>query len=212
MSDHGFLLTCEAVRRQLAAMPHDLYLVRLIHNQTRRPLPGRRLWSATQLLRPATIAFLRARNRAGCDIYIRPDSGDQNAGYVLVDLDGPAIDVLDRMRRNGHAPCLVVQTSPGHLQAWVQVRRGALEPCLATAVARLLAANTARTWLAPTGVTWADWRASPIGNPAIATAAAALPGSASCMPGRDWPPMPMPSCSLLATGYDRSGQRPIHLF
>jgi hypothetical protein len=139
MSGQGFLLTCEAVRRQLAAMPHDLYLIRLIHNLTRRPLPGRRLWSATQLLRPATIAFLRAHNREGYDIYMHPDSGDQNAGYVLVDLDGAAVDVLYRMRRNGHDPCLVVQTSPGHLQAWVQVRRGALEPGLATAVARLLA-------------------------------------------------------------------------
>ena len=139
MPDHGFLLTAEAIRRHLTAMPHDLYLIRLIHNQTRRPLPGRRPWSATQLLTPATVAFLRAHNREGYDIYIRPDSWDQNAGYVLVDLDGAAIDVLYRMRRNGHDPCLVVQTSPGHLQAWIQVRRGALEPCLATAVARLLA-------------------------------------------------------------------------
>lgn len=139
MSDQGFLLTCEAVRQQLAAMPHDLYLIRLIHNQTRRPLPGKRLWTAAQLLRPAIIAFLRAYNREGYDIYIHPDSWDQNAGYVLVDLDSPEIHVLYRMRRNGHDPCLVVQTSPGHLQAWVRVRRGALEPCLATAVAKLLA-------------------------------------------------------------------------
>lgn len=99
MSDQGFLLTCEAVRQQLAAMPHDLYLIRLIHNQTRRPLPGKRLWTAAQLLRPAIIAFLRAYNREGYDIYIHPDSWDQNAGYVLVDLDSPEIHVLYRMRR-----------------------------------------------------------------------------------------------------------------
>jgi hypothetical protein len=35
MLDRGLYLTMQAIRRQLAAMPHDLYLVRLIHCQTR---------------------------------------------------------------------------------------------------------------------------------------------------------------------------------
>lgn len=139
MIDRRFMLTTRAIRRQLAAMPHDLYLIRLIQNRTRQALPGKRLWTATQLLSPATIGFLRARNREGCDIYFRPDAWDQNAGYILVDLDQADANVLDRMRRNGHQPCLVLQTSPGHLQAWVQVAVSGLEPCIATAVARLLA-------------------------------------------------------------------------
>jgi hypothetical protein len=139
MPDHRFALTSEAVRRQLAAMPHDSYLIRLIQSQTHRPLPGRRLWTTVQLLSPATIGFLRARNREGYDVYIHPDAWDQNAGYVLVDLDRAEVDVVDEMRRNGHPPCLVVQTSPGHLQAWIQVSLTPLEPYLATAAARLLA-------------------------------------------------------------------------
>src|SRR5262245_19603992 len=87
MSESGLMLTRQAIRRQLAAMPHDLYRIRLIHNGTGRALPGERLWTATQLLDPATIGFLRVRNRAGCDVYMQPYAGDHNAGYILVDLD-----------------------------------------------------------------------------------------------------------------------------
>jgi len=43
------------------------------------------------------------------------------------------------MRRNGHHPCLVLETSPGRLQAWVHVCTASLEPGLATAIARHLA-------------------------------------------------------------------------
>jgi hypothetical protein len=70
--DRGLWLSMQAIRRQLAAMPHSLFLVRLIHQATRRPFPGERLWTATQLLSPATVRFLRIRNREGCDVYIGP--------------------------------------------------------------------------------------------------------------------------------------------
>jgi hypothetical protein len=139
MLDRGFFLTLQAIGRQLAAMPHDLYSLQLIHAHTHRPFPGERVWTAEQLLQPATIRFLRARNRDGFDIYIRPDAWDQNAGYVLVDLDDAEAHVMDRMRHNGHHPCLVLQTSPGHLQAWIRLTTSGLEPCIATAVARQLA-------------------------------------------------------------------------
>jgi hypothetical protein len=152
MIDRGLMLTTQAIRRQLAAMPHDLYLIRLIQNRTHQALPGKRLWTATQLFTQATIGFLRARNREGYDIYIRPDAWDQNAGYILVDLDRADANVLHRMRRTGHQPCLVLQTSPGHLQAWVQVTVSGLEPCIATAVARLLAREYGGD------VASADWR------------------------------------------------------
>ena len=59
----GLTLTMQAIHRQLAAMPYDLYRLRLIHNQTRRPLPGQRLWTRDELLRPANVRFLRIRNR-----------------------------------------------------------------------------------------------------------------------------------------------------
>src|ERR1043166_8997758 len=63
MDDRGLFITSQAIRRQLAAMPNELYLIRLIHRPTRRPFPGERLWTATQLLHATTVRFLRARNR-----------------------------------------------------------------------------------------------------------------------------------------------------
>ncbi|HUE03107.1 MAG TPA: hypothetical protein VMR62_26290, partial [Bryobacteraceae bacterium] len=112
MDNRGFFLTWQAIRSQLAAMPYELYLVRLIHNRTGRPFPGERLWTADQLMRAATIRFLRVRNREGCHVYIQPYAGNQNAGYILVDLDRADPATVDLMRTNGHDPCVVVQTSP----------------------------------------------------------------------------------------------------
>jgi hypothetical protein len=139
MNDRGFTLTMQAVRRQLAAMPNQFYQVRLIHSLTRLALPGRRLWTESEVLRRQTIGFLRAYNRQGYDVYLHPDGWDQNTGYILVDLDCADDGVIERMRCNGHDPCLVIETSPGHLQAWIRVSHSPLEPFLATAVAKRLA-------------------------------------------------------------------------
>ena len=152
MFDLGLHLTMQAVGRQLAAMPHDLYLVRLIHGQTRRAFPGERLWTTTQLTYPATIRFLRARNREGCDVYIQPYSPNGNPGYILVDLDHSHPAVLQSMLRNGHGPCVVLQTSPGNLQAWVHVSTLPIEPAVASYAGKLLA-HTYGGDLAST-----DWR------------------------------------------------------
>jgi hypothetical protein len=150
--DRGLILTSQAVGRQLAAMPHELYLVRLIHHCTKRPFPGERLWTADQLRNLATIRFLRARNREGCDVYVQPYAQDHNAGYILVDLDCAAPTVLSAMTAHGHEPCVVLQTSPGHLQAWVHVSSTPLPPEIATAISKQLA----RTYGGDRAST--DWR------------------------------------------------------
>ena len=111
MFDLGLTLTAQSVRRQLAAMPCELYLGRLIHNATKRPFPGERLWTSIQLANLATLRFLRVRNREGCDVYIHPYAQDRNAGYILIDLDNAGPAELSAMRTNGHEPCLVLQTS-----------------------------------------------------------------------------------------------------
>lgn len=152
MRDRGFFLTWQAMRRQLAAMPHSVYLIRLIHHATRRAFPGERLWTADQLTSAATIGFLRLRNREGCDIYIHPYAEARNAGYVLLDLDAANPTILETMRGHGLDPCLVVQTSPGHLQAWLHLSRSPLAPALATSIARQLA----RTYGGD--LASADWR------------------------------------------------------
>lgn len=120
-------------------MPNELYLIRLIHNRTGRPFPGERLWTAAQLLHAATIRFLRVRNCEGCDVYIHPYAGNQNPGYILVDLDRADPMVVELMRANGHDPCVVLQTSLGHLQAWVRLSISPLEPAVATAAGKYLA-------------------------------------------------------------------------
>jgi len=139
MPDVGFLFSSQAIRRQLAAMPSDIYLIRLIHHATRRPFSGERIWPATQILREPTIRFLRARNREGFDVYFRPYALDHNAGYILVDLDCAQPAILTAMRDNRHEPCTVIETSPGHLQVWIRVSLVPLPPQLATPISRHLA-------------------------------------------------------------------------
>ena len=140
MDDRGFFLTLQAIRRQMAAMPNELYLVRLIHHRTRQAFPGERLWTAEQLASAATVRFLRGRNREGCDVYVQPYAGDQNAGYILVDLDHVRPTTIATMRAHGHDPCVVLQTSPAHLQAWIRLSTSPLEPSVASAAGKLLAA------------------------------------------------------------------------
>ena len=140
MEDHGFFLTLQAIRRQLAAMPNDLYLVRLIHHRTHQAFPGERLWTAEQLATAATVRFLRGRNREGCDIYVQPYAGNRNAGYILVDLDHARSTTIATMRAQGHDPCVVLQTSPAHLQAWIRLSTSPLQPSVASAAGKLLAA------------------------------------------------------------------------
>jgi hypothetical protein len=43
------------------------------------------------------------------------------------------------MRTNGHESCVVLQTSPGNLQAWIHVSATPLEPAVATEIGRELA-------------------------------------------------------------------------
>jgi hypothetical protein len=133
-------------------MPNELYLVRLIHNRTGRSFPGERLWTADQLLRAPVMRFLRVRNSEGCDVYIQPYAANQNAGYILVDLDRADSTVVDLMRANGHDPCVVLQTSPGHLQSWIRISTVPVEPAVATAIGRHLA----RTYGGDLAST--DWR------------------------------------------------------
>ena len=140
MKDLGFFLTLQAIRRQLAAMPNELYLIRLIHHRTRQSFPGERLWTAELLGSAATVRFLRVRNREGCDVYVQPYADNHNAGYILVDLDHTRPTTIATMRAHGHDPCVVLQTSPGHLQAWIRLSASSLEPAVASAAGKLLAA------------------------------------------------------------------------
>ena len=138
-ADRGLGVSVAVLRRQLAAMPCRLYEVRLVHSDSGRTYPGIRQWTARQLTDPATVGFLRIRNREGYDVYFRPGAGDHNAGYILLDLDHPFPGILARLRAYGHEPCVVAESSPGRWQAWIRVSPEPLLPALATRVAKQLA-------------------------------------------------------------------------
>ena len=109
MNDHGFFITLQVIRRQLAAMPNELYLVRLIHDPTGRPCPGERLWTATLLTSGAVVRFLRRRNLEGCDVYFDPYTERGSAGYISGRFGsrrpaGPPHHVLQRTRALRGAP------------------------------------------------------------------------------------------------------------
>jgi RepB DNA-primase from phage plasmid len=132
-------LTQQAVRRQLAAMPNKFYLIRLIHSVERKPAPAKRVWTAEELVRDRVVHSLRADNRLGFNVYLWPYAERRNPGYIFLDLDHARPHVLEDMRIHGHEPCVVLETSPGHLQSWVRVSTTPLEPAVATTLGRLLA-------------------------------------------------------------------------
>src|SRR5471030_2142197 len=69
--DRGLMLTAQAIRRQFAPMPCELYLIRLIHSLSKRPFPGERLWTADQLTNLAPSGFCaRAIGRAAISMFI----------------------------------------------------------------------------------------------------------------------------------------------
>src|ERR1700676_2440566 len=150
--ERGLFVTLHAISRQIAAMPNEFFLLRLIHSVTRCSCPGERLWTANQLSQAPIVSFLRGRNRQGFDIYLWPYANRGNAGYILLDLDRADSQIIETMRAAGHQPCLVLQTSPGHLQAWVHVSTITLEPAAATQIGRQLA----RTYGGD--IASADWR------------------------------------------------------
>jgi hypothetical protein len=71
-------LTLASLRAQLASIAWPRYELRLIDAQRRQCLANR-YWTATQLLAPETVGFLRGHNREGCDVYFRPYAASQNA-------------------------------------------------------------------------------------------------------------------------------------
>jgi hypothetical protein len=47
--DRGLFLTSQAIRRQLAAMPHDLFWIRLIHYANTKAVSGRTALDGTSV-------------------------------------------------------------------------------------------------------------------------------------------------------------------
>jgi hypothetical protein len=130
----GVERTIQAVEQQMTAMGPDLFEVgayKATAESDREPEMMLRTWDRQTLL--ASIPWLRYQNLHGRNIYIRP-KGEHSLSLVD-DLKSPAIE---RMKAEGFTPAIVIETSPGNFQAWLNHGR-ILPKDLSTATARALA-------------------------------------------------------------------------
>ncbi len=142
--------THRAVRRQIEAMGVSVFEVGVLmpavetdgHQRDAQMLL--RTWDVETLER--SIGWLRARNAAGAAIYIRP-----HGEHPLSLIDDLKPETLPEMKKAGYQPALVVETSPGNYQAWMNHGEVLAKP-VSTAAARLLAER----WGGDMGA--ADWR------------------------------------------------------
>jgi hypothetical protein len=123
-------LTYLAVRRQIDAMRHDVYEIGIRTASLGKMMS--RVWSRAKVL--ASVAWLKAENAKGADIYVR--AANEGAGLVLV--DDISLGATEKMKHDGLLPAVLVETSPANYQAWIRLSE-TLSPQLATAAAKELA-------------------------------------------------------------------------
>jgi hypothetical protein len=126
-------LTLEAVQKQSRAMGAKVFDIGLFDPNAAKGAMLPRVWDLDTLLR--SVSWLRLKNAEGRHIYIRP-AGEHSLSLV----DDASIQVVERLKSEGFAPAVVVETSLGNFQAWL--RHGKILPKhLSTLAARLLASR-----------------------------------------------------------------------
>ncbi|PYU37018.1 MAG: hypothetical protein DMG54_35170, partial [Acidobacteria bacterium] len=135
--------TEEAVQQQVDAMRAEVFEIGLFDpNSSRQMLP--RVWDRNTLLR--STSWLRLKNGRGRNIYIRP-SGEHRLSLI----DDIGWRAVGRLKEEGFEPAVIVETSPGNFQVWLN-HGVVLSKDLSTIAARLLA----RRFLGDPAS--ADWR------------------------------------------------------
>src|SRR5713101_1445733 len=125
--------TVEAVIKQSRAMGAKTFEIGLFDPTAAQGLMLPRVWDLDTLLR--SVSWLRLKNAEGRNIYIRP-SGEHSLSLI----DDATIQVIERLKSEGFAPAIVLETSPGNFQAWLH--HGQILPKhLSTLAARLLASR-----------------------------------------------------------------------
>jgi RepB DNA-primase from phage plasmid len=125
-----------AVERQVAAMGTDVFEVGLFKprvpgDESNEPEMLPRVWDRETLLR--SVGWLCFQNTRGRNIYIRP-KGEHHLSLV----DDLTASAIQRMKADGFGPAVVVETSPGNFQAWLNHGQ-VLPKQLSTLAARTLA-------------------------------------------------------------------------
>ena len=128
--------TLLAVEQQIAAMGCEVYEIGLYKPHTpgsgsREPEMLPRTWDRATLIK--SVPWLRYQNSQGRNIYIRP-KGEHHLSMV----DDLTAEAIKRMKAEGYMPALVVETSPGNFQAWLNHGQ-VLPQRLSTLAARALA-------------------------------------------------------------------------
>jgi hypothetical protein len=125
------LYRLETVCGQSLAMGTEAFEVGLFDPNASQGVMLSRVWTLATLIR--SVSWLSLKNAQGRNIYIRP-AGEHSLSLI----DDLGIESVERLRSEGFAPAVVVETSPGNFQAWL--RHGEILPKhLSTFVARLLA-------------------------------------------------------------------------
>jgi hypothetical protein len=140
--------TAEVVERQIQSMSSDVFEVGLFKpgnmEDADEPEMFLRTWDRDSLRK--SIPWLRFQNMNGRNIFIRP-KGEHNLSLI----DDLKQEALKALKSDGYAPTLVVQTSPGNFQAWLNHGQ-VLPKDVSTAAARTIAER----YGGDTGA--ADWR------------------------------------------------------
>ena len=122
-------LTAHAVATQLDAMAATNYEVGIFDAEHDRMWIRR--WSEDEIIR--AVAFLKAQNALGKHIYVRPEGS-----HALSLVDDLNAETVARMKAEGFAPAVLVETSPANFQAWL-AHGVTLEPGLSTEVSKVIA-------------------------------------------------------------------------
>src|ERR1700730_3861579 len=125
--------TPEAVAKQSRAMCAKAFEVGLFDPNAAHGAMLPRLWDTGTLLR--SVSWLRLKNAEGRNIYIRP-AGEHSLSLI----DDASIQVIERLKSEGFAPAVVLETSPRNFQAWL-CHGQILPKHLSTVAARLLASR-----------------------------------------------------------------------
>jgi DNA primase RepB-like protein len=106
----GASVTRSVVRKQLCAMGCELFEIGVLRMDSRMLL--RSGWSAEQI--DAALAWLRRENAQGAQIFVRP-----HGAHALSLVDDLNAEALARMTHGGFQPAVIIETSPGNFQAWL---------------------------------------------------------------------------------------------
>ena len=106
-----------AIERQITAMGADTFEVGLFKPRTPsdphiEPEMLPRVWDRDTLLR--SVSWLSSQNAHGRNVYLRP-----NGEHHLSLVDDLTAEAIHRMKAEGFTPAVVVETSPGNFQAWL---------------------------------------------------------------------------------------------